>query len=412
MNYRFLLGLLAWLGLSCRDVPPVMPVLPEDLNLKASPGPASVQLAWNPRTNWYDYVDLTGPPRRFVDPERVDLFRSVGDTLHFEKIASLEGRERAFKVPGQANGTLVFFKAVGVLPEPGKTITETVGVVPNRIAAPTEVLRADNFRPGSETYYVQEYRVDPTFRFVALERMLNGSSSIWLHEVSTRSTNPLPWGGSKPTWSPDGKSIASFARTFSGLSTFELTRYDPATKTSQSLGGVPYLTALAWSPNGAWLAYQSSSGGFDRQIGLVSADGARRSALPLTDPDAFLEKFSWFPDGESLLLTLSQGTPSRRARYRLVRTRLDGPAATVVFESPDRLGETTVAPDGTIYFMSNLPGYPSLWSLAPATGRLTQLSDASERFTNLSGLHFNAARQTLLFRVWSSAGWVLVELKP
>lgn len=404
----------ALVALGCRRELDVTPVLPEDLNLTANPGASVVELRWNPRINWWLHVEVTIKNPRFVDFERVDVFRSVGDTTRFEKIATTDGREKAFRATGLPNGELVFFKVIGYLPEGGKRLTGVVAVVPNRIAPPVEVLRADFFKPAAETYHLQEYRVDPSFRNVALERMLNGTRSVWIYNLATRSADQVQWGASKPSWSPDGRKLAFFTQRTLGPDSFDLVVYDLERKTTKALAGVPYLQNLAWSPGGKWIAYQTNRDPGEGTIQLVSTDDGTRATRRVGGSAERIEAFSWLPDGETLLVTTSSGTLIRRDRYRLLRVSVTGTDEQVLFEAGVPLGETAVAADGSVFFITELPGYRSLWRRDAATGRLTQLSDASGRFTDLGGLHWNEARRTLLMQVWSAsgAGRVLVELTP
>jgi hypothetical protein len=406
-------GLLALVALGCRELD-VTPVLPEDLNLTANPGASTVELRWNPAVNWWRYADVTIKNPRFVDFERVEIFRSAGDTTRFEKITMTDGREKTFRVTGLPNGELVFFKVIGYLPEVGKRLTGVVAVVPNRIAPPVEVLRADHFKPAAETYHLQEYRVDPPFRYVALERMLNGTRSVWIHNLATRSADQVQWGASKPSWSPDGRKLAFFTQRTLGPDPFDLAVYDLERRTTKALAGVPYLQNLAWSPGGKWIAYQTNRDPGEGTIQLVSTDDGTRATRRVGGSAERIEAFSWLPGGETLLVTTSSGTLTRRDRYRLLRANATGTDEQVLFEADVPVGETAVATDGTIFFVSELPGYRSVWRQNPASGQLTQLTDASGRFTDLGGLHYNEARRTLLMHVWSAsgAGRVLVELTP
>ena len=92
----------------------------------------------------------------------------------------------------------------------------------------------------------------------------------------------------QPTWSPDSESIAAAFEVVSGGTLkpggIVIHRADGTGRQELSLTDVNVYSPLAWSPDGAWLAYNmvGDQGQGWGGIALVRADGSSRRELPET----------------------------------------------------------------------------------------------------------------------------------
>src|SRR5258708_13655363 len=85
----------------------------------------------------------------------------------------------------------------------------------------------------------------------------------------------------RPTWSPDGKSIA-FISNMSGRNNIWIVSAEGGWPTQLTVSDQRQ-SSVAWSPDGKWIAYQSAYDGDDQwDIFLVSPKTAK--ALNLTSP--------------------------------------------------------------------------------------------------------------------------------
>jgi dipeptidyl aminopeptidase/acylaminoacyl peptidase len=116
-----------------------------------------------------------------------------------------------------------------------------------------------------------------------------------------------------PSFSPDGRHIA-FVSDMSGI---------PQVWTVEAKGGFPRLvTALedpvgdvAWSPDGAWLAFSvAPGGGLNEQVHVVRPDGTGLRRLTAGGKDNnFLG--DWTPDGKHLFLSSNRRDPATTDSY-------------------------------------------------------------------------------------------------
>ena len=178
-----------------------------------------------------------------------------------------------------------------------------------------------------------------------------GYAQLFLYDFANRTETALtndPRGDLNPAVAPDGRSVA-FAR--GGR---ELAVVDVATKRVRVLATgffdrLPFSSELgiAWSPDSRWVAYLSADGAMFNAVFVVPAAGGQARALSFL-PNVFGNAVAWSPDGKYLLFDTSQRTEDGQlARVDLVpRTpRFREDQFRDLFREPSRPATAPPAPE-------------------------------------------------------------------
>jgi len=100
-----------------------------------------------------------------------------------------------------------------------------------------------------------------------------------------------------PALSPDGDSVA-YVTDRSGIPRLEVTAVDGRTPPAELSGPGEEVVSVAWSPDGAWLAYLVSPGGsICAELHVVRPDGSDRRLLAGQDPRATVFAGGWIGPG-------------------------------------------------------------------------------------------------------------------
>ena len=117
----------------------------------------------------------------------------------------------------------------------------------------------------------------------------SAASSIWISPVGGGAPIKVtPEGATEsgPEWSPDGQTIVCNHDDHGvvGLAVIRIGTSEPPRMLADAIAGV----IPAWSPNGAWIAYQTN-----QAVRLVSPDGARQRFLTTTNLSRDLTGYGW-----------------------------------------------------------------------------------------------------------------------
>lgn len=183
-----------------------------------------------------------------------------------------------------------------------------------------------------------------------------------------------PGDDTHPVFSPDGSRIA-FISNRAGVAVdrpinFEVYVLDPATKTEHRLTFNDAFEAdLAWSPDGASLAFKSHRDGND-EIYTMAADGT--DPVNLTRHPASDSGPTFTPDGRWLVFA-----SDRDGNRELYRMRVDGSGVERLTNHPASDNSPSVAPDGTrIAFVSDRDGDDEVYVMPLGGGDAIRLTEA------------------------------------
>ncbi len=164
----------------------------------------------------------------------------------------------------------------------------------------------------------------PDSRRVVYVSDREGSYDLYLLDVSTQGVRRLTSDAADeviPRWSPDGGRIA-YVRGGRELRVIGADGRGDRTVARGILPRPPFMNAraMAWSPDGRWLAYSTAAGNKSfTNVFIVPSDGSAEARQVSWLPNAFGGQLDWSPDGRYLLVnTLQRTEPSQLARIDLV----------------------------------------------------------------------------------------------
>jgi Tol biopolymer transport system component len=152
--------------------------------------------------------------------------------------------------------------------------------------------------------------------------------------------------GFSPEWSPDGRFVAFFRRSDSGISIWRV-QSDGGNAIKLADGAVsppgylatPYLKTgighLSWSPDGGTLAYSARNDGISN-IWLVSADGSNHTMVTAnTNPSESFCCSAWASEGGSLIFAseYTQPGPALKRGFRLWLVDIAKPEQKLLIDS-------------------------------------------------------------------------------
>lgn len=150
----------------------------------------------------------------------------------------------------------------------------------------------------------------------ATRYLIDEATPEWLRQQQERRTFRT---ATCVAFSPDGRSLASGGGIWGDEDQPGLTRvWDVATgQTLAILRGTPMVRAVAFSPDGAWLA----TAGNDHTVGLYETHAWQRRAAIEIGPGHSVPSLSFSPDGAALAVAVSALEGSKASRVRLYDAR-------------------------------------------------------------------------------------------
>ena len=116
--------------------------------------------------------------------------------------------------------------------------------------------------------------------------------------------------------------------------------------------------AVAWSisPDGSWVAFTTNRGKLgDREIWLMSPDGAQARKIHEVDEDSNIERVEWFPDGKRIVYGIEHQGPISFSNSIEARDVSGGPSNSILTSGPwwanGGLRDHYLLPDGRLVYL-------------------------------------------------------------
>jgi Tol biopolymer transport system component len=137
----------------------------------------------------------------------------------------------------------------------------------------------------------------------------DGGEQLYLYDFATGAETALTSGTAtdvSPAFSPDGRLLA-FLRDRRELRVIDLEKQEERLLSSGAFGDARDRPAIAWSPDGEWLALFVVGQKMFRNVELVPAAGGTRRPVSYL-ANTFADVLAWSPDGTYLLFNTRQRT--------------------------------------------------------------------------------------------------------
>ncbi|HEX9941576.1 MAG TPA: hypothetical protein VGG03_06155 [Thermoanaerobaculia bacterium] len=172
------------------------------------------------------------------------------------------------------------------------------------------------------------------------------------------------------SFSPDGNTIAVFAKREKGRSLLLIDVLNSRLREIIDMEGIEQQTAPAWSPDGRTIAF---SGWRNGRFDIFLLDVASRTITNLTNDELFDGAPAYSPDGRSIVFVSSIGTGYAKV-FRMDPAQPGSRYALTTGESNEN--DPVFSPDGKrLYFTSDRQGADNIFSLDLGTGQLRQYTD-------------------------------------
>lgn len=203
-------------------------------------------------------------------------------------------------------------------------------------------------------------------------------------------------------FSPDGNSIAAFAKREAGRSLVLLDVLKGGIREVIDMEGLDQEMNPAWSPDGKTVAFAAHK---DGRFDLFALDLESRAISNLTHDDVYDAAPSYSPDGKSLAFISVVGQGQRKI-FRIDLAQPEVRYQLTTGESNEN--DPTYSPDGKkLYFTSDRSGVENVFSLDLATGDQRQFSDVVTGASMPTVLHEQSGSERLVYNSFWKGGFDL-----
>ncbi len=217
-------------------------------------------------------------------------------------------------------------------------------------------------------------KVDVVLLDARKRRLIRNLTKPWSSKYQYLIAQELETGrrlGRDLSFSPDGNSIAVFAKRERGRSLLILDAVNGGIRRIIDMDEIEQENAPAFSPDGKKVAF---SGTKDGKFDIFVLDLDSTTITRLTDDTIFDGAPSFAPDGKSIILVSVVGAGSHA---KLFRIDLDKPGVRIPVTSGDtNENDPIYSPDGKrVYFTSDRGGRENIYSIELASGELRQYTN-------------------------------------
>jgi hypothetical protein len=172
------------------------------------------------------------------------------------------------------------------------------------------------------------------------------------------------------SFSPDGNTIAVFAKREKGRSLLLVDVLEGKLRAIVEMDGIEQQSSPAYSPDGRTIAFSGWRGG---QFDIFTLDVESRAITNITNDEIYDGAPVFSPDGRSLIYVSSVGSGANK----IFRSDLASPGTRYqITTDKSNENDPVFSPDGKrLYFTSDRSGPEDIFSLELATGQLRQHTD-------------------------------------
>lgn len=203
-----------------------------------------------------------------------------------------------------------------------------------------------------------------------IRNLTRGFSNEYQYLVAQELALGRRWGRDL-SFSPDGNTIAVFAKREKGRSLLLIDVLNSRLREIIDMGDLEQQSAPSFSPDGKTIAFSAWRGG---QFDIFILDLATRTITNQTNDELYDGAPTYSPDGRSIAFISSVGSSGYAKVFRLDIGTPGSRYAVTTGDSNEN--DPVYSPDGKrIYFTSDRKGPENIFSLDPATGELRQYTN-------------------------------------
>ena len=384
MKPILLVFFLALAIMGCRDkgVSPSRYLKP--LSLFVEPRPNGLSLSWGPV---FTFEEGMYPGPTPVPPAQYEVYISeTGSKDGLRKLITLDGAVQQYTVTNQPPGKTLYVQVKATHPELAGSESSIVTTNVGRLGETSRLLPNNTL----EVYYGAW---STTGTLIYTEQ-----NDKWVIQSVDGSTRSLKAPGYNPVLSPDGRYIAyTGTRNNNTSNATQLFVQTVESGEVQLLDTQQAIFAVEWSNDGKKLAYTARSS--LQPTGVWTYQLAEHKRMVLYTPPAGTkqlrdERVDWLPDDSGVLVVREGNISGYSVGADFVKIPASGGDPEKLFSSDWYDNGPAYSPDGTqLAFISTRSGYPALWVLTTATGKLRQLTGVAENFLYLNRLDWKTNKE-------------------
>lgn len=376
--------LLSFAVVGCKDkgISPGQYLKP--LSLLVEPRPDGLSLNWGPV---FAFEEGMYPGPTPASPAQYEVYISeTGSKDGLRRVATLDGGVQNYTVQNQPPGKTLYVQVKATHPKLAGSESTIVTTNTGRLG---ETVRL--FPNSTSDIYYGAWSAKGAIIYT--ER-----SDKWVILSADGSTRSLKAPGWNPVLSPDGRYIAYTGTT--NNNTGNATQLFVQTIESgevRLLDTQQAIFAVEWSNDGKKLAYTAFSGLQPISVWAYQLAENRRTLLytpPAGTKQLRNEKLDWLPDDSGVLIVREGNATAFIIGADFIKVPAAGGEPEKLFSSDWYDKGPAYSPDGTqLAFISNRSGYQAIWVLTTNTGKLRQLTGASEVFYYVNRLDWKNNKQ-------------------
>ncbi len=351
---------------------------------------SSVELLWlNPVI-----FEKVQRPFTYIDPDRFEIYMSMGDPFHLGKIADLDNDKKySYKITNLTNGINYFIAVKAIKHGKKPLMSDTIMVMPSIPEILHQLTDNTNFPMESGSISKDNQIVAYVNRSFTWDNGKYGDMSLFALNLSSRENLIIDTSSYFPDWSPTERKVVYCSDkheiTNSNGRPQHLLIYDFNNGSRIKLTHGDYFDINPdFSPDGNWIVYSSDEG----QHGIfnfwkIYKDGSRKTKLTnnlnltsLSIGNVALGRPFWTSDGNSVFFNMLSEDNSHNGIFRL---DLQNGSIDPIINSRWKDICPSSSPDNSkIAFVSNRSGNNQIWIYNLSTKLFRQITGSKGPYLN------------------------------